>query len=311
MSGPEEALAALDLADRRHRRQSERRSARVEAIAARLAQLRQVGDANDLLDRVCADAVETCGFARAMISQVDDGRWFPWMVYSPSDVALDEEFARDLRGLALPFKPGAAEEAAWRERRPVTSHEGGPASHLPTLLVGLTSSYVVVPLIASGRVIGLIHGDHAREGSVPDAVDRDALWVFGEGFALIYERAVLAGRMRAQRDRLRDAFEVAEALSTAITTAEMTLMPSAAMGAAVPGAQPSGWSPPEVADGLTVREKEVAELMARGLANAVIAERLVIAPNTIKTHVRNVIRKLGALNRSDAVARYLRHTPDR
>ncbi len=300
------ALDAVDAVDARHRRQSERRAARVEAIAARLGQLRSVTDANALLLRVCADAAQTCGFARTMVSQVEEGRWFPWMAHSPSDAGPDDSLARDLRGLELDFETGTPEAVALHERRPVTSHEGARPSRLPAPLAGLTSSYVVVPLIASGRVIGLIHGDHARNGSIPDLVDRDALWVFGEGFALIYERAVLASRMQTQRDRLRDAFAVAEALSVAISSAEMTLMPAATTGGPAQGLG-GVLDVPEIAERLSTREREVADLMARGLSNSVIAEHLVIAPNTVKTHMRAVIRKLGAINRSDAVARYLGH----
>lgn len=256
---------------------------------------------------MCADAAQTCGFARIMVSRVDDGCWVPWMVHLPPPAAAIDEFVRDLQGFAQAFEPGTAEAVALHERRPVTSHEEGVPSRLPALLAGHTTSFAVVPLIASGRVIGLIHGDHGRHGSIPDAVDRDALGVFGEGFALIYERAVLAGRMQTQRDRLRDAFAVAEALSVAISSAEITLMPGVEPGPA--DSAGGALDLPAIAERLSEREREVADLMARGLANGAIADQLVISPNTVKTHVRSVIRKLGAINRSDAVARYLGHKP--
>ena len=60
---------------------------------------------------------------------------------------------------------------------------------------------------------------------------------------------------------------------------------------------------------LTRREREVAALMAAGLTNSEIADRLVIAPGTVKSHVKRVLRKLRASNRAEAVARYLRATP--
>ncbi|MGQ0631402.1 MAG: LuxR C-terminal-related transcriptional regulator [Sporichthyaceae bacterium] len=306
-AGDAAPFAALDEADARHRRQAERLATRVAAITARLGQLRAVKDSNALLTRVCADAAETCGFARTMVSQVDDDRWLPWMAHLPPGAALDEEFAANLRGLEFSFETGTPEAVALHERRPVTSHEGVQASRLPALLAEFTSSYVVVPMIASGRVIGLIHGDQGPHGPIPDEVDRDALRVFGEGFALIYERAVLAGRMQNLRDRLREAFAVAEALSAAIISEEMILMPGTTPGpAASVGA---ALIPPDIAERLSPREREVADLMAHGLANAAIADRLVVSPNTVKTHVRSVIRKLGAINRSDAVARYLGHKP--
>ncbi len=53
--------------------------------------------------------------------------------------------------------------------------------------------------------------------------------------------------------------------------------------------------------GLTTREAEVLRLMARGLSNAEIAEQFVLGTETVKTHVGNVLAKLGARNRTQAV----------
>jgi DNA-binding NarL/FixJ family response regulator len=53
--------------------------------------------------------------------------------------------------------------------------------------------------------------------------------------------------------------------------------------------------------GLSEREREVLEAMARGLTNGEIAERLVLSESTIKTHVGKVLAKIGARDRVHAV----------
>jgi LuxR family transcriptional regulator, maltose regulon positive regulatory protein len=78
-----------------------------------------------------------------------------------------------------------------------------------------------------------------------------------------------------------------------------------AFGAAHPAPEPSrgAVSPPGIVDPLTSRELEVLEMLAAGRSNQAIAGELVVTLDTVKKHVGHVMGKLGAANRTEAVAR--------
>jgi NarL family two-component system response regulator LiaR len=63
----------------------------------------------------------------------------------------------------------------------------------------------------------------------------------------------------------------------------------------------------ELIAALTQRELEVLALMVEGLTNPEIAERLVVSRSTVKAHVSNILAKLNAANRSEAVSIALKH----
>lgn len=65
--------------------------------------------------------------------------------------------------------------------------------------------------------------------------------------------------------------------------------------------------PPKAGLDLTEREREVLALMIEGLNNTQIAGRLTVSPSTIKSHVSNILSKLGVTSRTEAVTFALRN----
>ena len=60
-------------------------------------------------------------------------------------------------------------------------------------------------------------------------------------------------------------------------------------------------------DGLTQREVEILALVAQGLTNGEIAERLFLSSHTIKTHINRIFAKTGSRDRVAAIAYAQRH----
>jgi NarL family two-component system response regulator LiaR len=97
----------------------------------------------------------------------------------------------------------------------------------------------------------------------------------------------------------------ADELVTAIRAAHagrVTLSPEAAQALVETANQP-----PAPGLSLTEREREVLALMIDGLNNTQIAGRLTVSPSTIKSHVSNILAKLGVASRTEAVTLALRN----
>ena len=95
--------------------------------------------------------------------------------------------------------------------------------------------------------------------------------------------------------------ELAQAIRSA-HAGRSTLSPEAAQALVHAASQP-----PAPGLDLTRREREVLTLMIEGLNNTQIAGRLTVSPSTVKSHVSNILSKLGVSSRTEAVTLALRN----
>jgi DNA-binding NarL/FixJ family response regulator len=84
-------------------------------------------------------------------------------------------------------------------------------------------------------------------------------------------------------------------------------VPPAAGPGSSPSSAPSPGPAPGLPDGLTHREVEILGLMAQGLTNPEIAERLFLSNHTVKTHINRIFAKTGSRDRVAAVGYAQRH----
>lgn len=119
-------------------------------------------------------------------------------------------------------------------------------------------------------------------------------------------RVIVIGTARQRRD-LHDALEdsVPEIVGEFETVAEARRSGAAADAILMPAREAAAADDPSP-EPLTPREIQVLELVAEGLANKTIADRLGISDQTVKFHIASITGKLGAANRTDAVRRAVR-----
>jgi DNA-binding CsgD family transcriptional regulator len=110
------------------------------------------------------------------------------------------------------------------------------------------------------------------------------------------EAAAAAGDRGLVGEAVEEACRIADDLHAAPLREELDTL------ARRVGLRVSSRSAPDEPELLTVREQEVLRLVAEGLSNRRIAERLYISPKTASVHVSRIIAKLAVANRVEAAA---------
>jgi DNA-binding CsgD family transcriptional regulator len=261
-------------------------------VGAALRRLQTAASLEVLFRDAAVALCESAGFERAAIFSLR-GRSLVLESAHPSAELAPEPFQ---------LGPGLHESEVLRQRKPLLVEDATSDPRALGLLAG-ARSFVAAPIVCQARAVGLIHADCGLSGELVTEFDRDTLWAFAEGFGYAVERSVLADRLRDQSERVVALVRSAEASVGDLSTAEIQL----GGGPRRRSAQTLRPAHGDCLDAeLTRRELEVLGMLAEGETNARIAQRLVVSQDTVKTHVKHILRKLGVHNRSQAVSRYFR-----
>jgi DNA-binding CsgD family transcriptional regulator len=167
--------------------------------------------------------------------------------------------------------------------------------------VGALRTCVVGPIVVENNVIGLLHVEFGNHE--PGADVRHMVLSFGQTLGRVHEQLTTREQFGGQRSAAEDLQRAAQRATSIGADVELSVDPLGiareSRGAGqVPNADRSRAN-------LTARQRETLDLVLRGYTNAQIAERLIISVATVKSHVRAILHRVGAVNRAEAIARYV------
>ena len=291
---------------RMHEHDAAERSRADVALAAALDRLRSLESSGEISRGAPAELRAACGFTRVMSSSARGSRWLPDTMRSTDHADPDAaEFARfSQKDNAIPLAHLLPETQMVRHRVPVIVSETSPHAYKPLVQVTKTTSYVAAPIVTTRRVIGFFHADRIGQAGKVTRSDRDSIALFAAEFAVLFEHSALAERIQQQRSRLTGGLQaIIEGIDN-LTVEFSSAIPPEPLGNAM-GQSRGDPAPGKQSRTLTDRERQVMRLVAGGATNHVIAAELVLSVDTVKTHVKNIMGKLHATSRADAVAKYL------
>jgi DNA-binding CsgD family transcriptional regulator len=261
----------------------------VRSLTEGIRRMKKAGSLQGLGRQACTELCDALGFDRAVLSFVED------------DGFVVEESDHSVGGPTVIRRRGCVAEGRCIRLRDTirTNEDDVPAAPGYGDLLG-SVDYLVAPVIAESRVVALLHVSRSGEGGL-SARDIDVLDTFASAYSLLHQRMLNTERVQQQRTSI--------ARAAARLTEEADRIAAAAISLDVEydnRVEPPTIGPDSaLAATLSDRERQVFERLVVGASNAEIADELVITVETVKTHVKRILRKIGAINRSEAIALYM------
>lgn len=261
-----------------------------------------------------AEAICRLGFDRAIVSSLADSMWMTEAIHVDGDSDWADEILAAGRSAPQPVTAGLPEKDLVRLGKPIAVYDvqhkiiDQSKIHQAVASASRSRSYVAAAIAPGDGVVGFLHGDRFFHSGDVSEFDRDLLGLFGRGYSFALQRVLVLQELRSLQQQVQSfASGLVQASTTSIdepswarsatetpwlahnTVRDLSLIPMVETN-------------PD--DRLTRREVEVLRLMANGDTNHRIARRLIISESTVKSHVKHILRKLGAANRAEAVARW-------
>ena len=264
----------------------------VRSLTDGIRRMKKAGSLEGLGHQACTELCDMLGFDSALMSFVED------------DGFVVEESDHSLGGPTVIARRDCTVERTCIRLSEISGTNGAdmPASPGYGELLG-TKHYLVAPVITNSQVVALIHVGRRGDDGV-SRVDVDVFDAFASAYSLLHERMLNTERVQQQRTSI--------ARAAARLTEQADRIAAAAISLDVE--YDTRVEPPTIptdsalAATLSHRERQVFERLVLGASNAEIADDLVITIETVKTHVKRILRKIGAINRSEAIALYLDDT---
>jgi DNA-binding CsgD family transcriptional regulator len=279
---------------------------RTDALARVSDGVRRLGElsvAEGILSRAAAELGASSDFDRVLISEVVDGQMALLTIWFGADQAAAEAALAELVQAPIRLRyPLLEYEVAKRGvAEVVTVATAGARTPAPLARWLGWESYIVAALTLGGETIGLLHADATDSARAVDGLDAEVAARYAEELSGVFERAVLRHTLELHRAELGVAVHW---LGTRLSGLQDAAGLSGGRGPGLGGA--GRVVDAHLVAALTPRELDVLRLLARGNTNMAIATALVVREGTVKYHVKNILRKLGATSRADAVARFVR-----
>src|SRR6201993_2586493 len=169
-------------------------------LAKALSELRGAPSSSALLEGAPRLLCEACGFTRAMVSAVQGSRWVPLILFTTDE--------RDPQAEA--FQAFVGSETYMARRRAAIQVEDAlrdRRTFKPIIEVAKSPAYVAAPIVIGGRATGFMHADRVGQRRTVSDDDREWIAEFTAELASLFERAVGAEQLLAQRVELLHAME--------------------------------------------------------------------------------------------------------